>query len=130
MFDIDTDKYFKKISENAFQFTDQLAKYFFTNESHDKHTVSKKVYESIEYVDDNNYDIYINSKGKVSFIKMFIIKYIPLITIFIFIYLFYLQVRAMMGKGQPPKWGLVYLPLIVISLYNMFNMFSVIKISF
>lgn len=120
----------KSFSNISKLFTNLIGDYISTDTSYDTYIADKPVRQDVIFTQQNDFDQFINMKGKKSFLKMYVLKYLPTILILLLLYIAYLQVRSIMGQGPSPKWGLIYIPLVVLIMYNMFNMFSVIKISF
>ena len=82
--------------------------------------------ESKEYVDKNNYQQYLDAVDDKSFFKILLKRYwsyLYLIVVFIFLTI---QVMFWMGYSDTsPKWGFIFIPLILYILNNTFHKYGI-----
>lgn len=87
------------------------------------------------YIDHDNYDKYLNIKRKKDWLNIYVeILFISIYT-FIFLGLLVWDIALYFGwvdteNGNRPNWGLMMIPIIIITIFRSLNSYSMIKILF
>ena len=87
--------------------------------------------DDYKYVDKENYEKLYEMKTKRAFFVKFMENWGHILFAPIFLYLCYQQIRVIRhGDREYPNWGIIIIPMVIVFLWNTFNQFSLIKISF
>ena len=108
--------------------------------------------DAIKFIDKDNYNKYLNLKGKFNFLTVLSNQYFWAIYSIVVIVLAILETMRMLSESNimivqdlatsisiviednigyvNPNWGFILIPLIIYTIYKSFNSYSYIKISF
>tara|TARA_Y100000389_G_scaffold105527_1_gene102462 strand:+ start:61028 stop:61540 length:513 start_codon:yes stop_codon:yes gene_type:complete len=79
-----------------------------------------------EYVDKNNYQQYLDAVDNKAFYKILLKNYWSYLYLFIVLIFLIIQILYLFGYSDTsPKWGFIFIPLILITLYHTFHKYSI-----